>query len=74
MFSANLNSCYSALAAASPPLGVIGGALAGHGVATLLFVWGGSLLGTFLSEKVIAYIGGILVLVCAAVTLIQIVT
>ncbi|KAK6947865.1 Gdt1 family, partial [Dillenia turbinata] len=39
-----------ALAAASSPLGVIGGALAGHGVATLLAVLGGSLLGTFLSE------------------------
>ncbi|KAH9719326.1 protein PAM71 [Citrus sinensis] len=40
-----------ALAAASSPLGVIGGALAGHVVATLLAVLGGSLLGTFLSEK-----------------------
>ncbi|XVE57983.1 hypothetical protein DITRI_Ditri04bG0133300 [Diplodiscus trichospermus] len=62
-----------ALAAASSPLGVIGGALAGHGVATLLAVLGGSLLGTFLSEKVIAYIGGTLFLVFAAVTLIEIV-
>ncbi|KAF6162100.1 hypothetical protein GIB67_008229 [Kingdonia uniflora] len=41
-----------ALAAASSPLGVIGGALAGHAAATLLAVLGGSLLGTFLSEKV----------------------
>ncbi|CAI0444564.1 unnamed protein product [Linum tenue] len=41
-----------ALAAASSPLGVIAGALAGHGVATLIAVLGGSLLGTFLSEKV----------------------
>ncbi|TYJ06722.1 hypothetical protein E1A91_A12G254400v1 [Gossypium mustelinum] len=40
-----------ALAAASSPLGVIAGALAGHGVATLVAVLGGSLLGTFLSEK-----------------------
>ncbi|KAL6986340.1 Protein pam71, chloroplastic [Sarracenia purpurea var. burkii] len=63
-----------ALAAASSPLGVIGGALAGHGVATLLAVLGGSLLGTFLSEKVIAYIGGVLFLVFAAVTLIEIVS
>ncbi|KAF3448643.1 hypothetical protein FNV43_RR09356 [Rhamnella rubrinervis] len=55
-----------ALAAASSPLGVIGGALAGHGVATLLAVLGGSLLGTFLSEKAIAYIGGVLFLVFAA--------
>ncbi|XP_072964806.1 GDT1-like protein 1, chloroplastic isoform X2 [Typha angustifolia] len=62
-----------ALAAASSPLGVIGGALAGHAVATLLAVVGGSLLGTFLSEKVIAYIGGSLFLVFAAVTLIEIV-
>ncbi|KAI7989174.1 hypothetical protein LOK49_LG13G01082 [Camellia lanceoleosa] len=63
-----------ALAAASSPLGVIGGALAGHGVATLLAVLGGSLLGTFLSEKVIAYVGGTLFLVFAAVTLIEIVS
>ncbi|KAF1861255.1 hypothetical protein Lal_00013981 [Lupinus albus] len=62
-----------ALAAASSPLGVIGGALAGHGVATLLAVLGGSLLGTFLSEKVIAYIGGVLFLVFAAVTVFEIV-
>ncbi|GMJ06232.1 PHOTOSYNTHESIS AFFECTED MUTANT71, BIVALENT CATION TRANSPORTER 1, Ca(2+)/H(+) antiporter1 [Hibiscus trionum] len=62
-----------ALAAASSPLGVIGGALAGHGVATLLAVLGGSLLGTFLSEKAIAYIGGTLFLVFAAATLFEIV-
>ncbi|XP_034677585.1 GDT1-like protein 1, chloroplastic isoform X4 [Vitis riparia] len=62
-----------ALAAASSPLGVIGGALAGHGVATLLAVLGGSLLGTFLSEKVIAYIGGVLFLIFAVVTLIEII-
>lgn len=62
-----------ALAAASSPLGVIGGALAGHGVATLLAVLGGSLLGTFLSEKIIAYVGGVLFLVFAAVTLVEIV-
>ncbi|XP_019168695.1 PREDICTED: GDT1-like protein 1, chloroplastic [Ipomoea nil] len=63
-----------ALAAASSPLGVIAGALAGHGVATLLAVLGGSLLGSFLSEKVIAYIGGTLFLVFAVVTLVEIVT
>ncbi|KAK4795948.1 hypothetical protein SAY86_028274 [Trapa natans] len=62
-----------ALAAASSPLGVIGGALAGHGVATLLAVLGGSLLGTFLSEKAVSYVGGVLFLVFAAVTLIEIV-
>ncbi|KAL0925290.1 hypothetical protein M5K25_003611 [Dendrobium thyrsiflorum] len=43
-----------ALAAASSPLGVIGGALAGHAFATLLAVLGGSLLGTYVSEKVLA--------------------
>ncbi|KAL0297146.1 UNVERIFIED_CONTAM: protein PAM71, chloroplastic [Sesamum radiatum] len=63
-----------ALAAASSPLGVIAGALAGHGVATLLAVLGGSFLGTYLSEKAIAYIGGTLFLVFAAVTLIEIVS
>ncbi|KAL4563933.1 hypothetical protein LXL04_027982 [Taraxacum kok-saghyz] len=63
-----------ALAAASSPLGVIGGALAGHGLATLLAVLGGSLLGNFLSEKVIAYVGGVLFLVFAAVTVVEIVT
>uniref|UniRef100_A0A7N0RBJ4 GDT1 family protein n=1 Tax=Kalanchoe fedtschenkoi TaxID=63787 RepID=A0A7N0RBJ4_KALFE len=62
-----------ALAAASSPLGVIAGALAGHAVATLLAVLGGSLLGTFLSEKIIAYVGGSLFLVFALVTLAEIV-
>ncbi|XP_074583242.1 GDT1-like protein 1, chloroplastic [Curcuma longa] len=61
-----------ALAAASSPLGVIGGALVGHAFATLLAVLGGSFLGTFVSEKVIAYIGGVLFLVFAVVTLIEI--
>ncbi|XP_077251256.1 GDT1-like protein 1, chloroplastic isoform X3 [Tasmannia lanceolata] len=63
-----------ALAAASSPLGVIGGALAGHAVATSLAVLGGSLFGTFFSEKVIAYVGGVLFLVFAVVTLIEIVS
>lgn len=63
-----------ALAAASSPLGVITGALAGHGAATLLAVLGGSLLGNFLSEKAIAYVGGVLFLVFAAVTVSEIIT
>ncbi|XP_052153776.1 GDT1-like protein 1, chloroplastic [Oryza glaberrima] len=62
-----------ALAAASSPLGVIAGSLAGHAVATLIAVLGGSLLGTFLSEKIVAYIGGSLFLAFAAVTLVEIV-
>ncbi|KAG6788262.1 hypothetical protein POTOM_004323 [Populus tomentosa] len=43
---------HAALAATSSPLGVIGGSLTGHGVATVIDVLGGSLLGTFLSEMV----------------------
>ncbi|RLN21678.1 GDT1-like protein 1, chloroplastic [Panicum miliaceum] len=64
----------AALAAASSPLGVIAGSLAGHAVATLIAVLGGSLLGTFLSEKIIAYIGGSLFLAFAAITIVEIVT
>ncbi|KAL6850288.1 hypothetical protein ACP4OV_020915 [Aristida adscensionis] len=63
-----------ALAAASSPLGVIAGSLAGHALATVIAVLGGSLLGTFLSEKIIAYIGGSLFLAFAAVTIVEIVT
>ncbi|GAB4857475.1 Protein pam71, chloroplastic [Ancistrocladus abbreviatus] len=58
---------------ASSPLRVIGGALAGHGAATLIAVSGGSLLGAFLSEKIIAYTGGVLFLVFASITLIEII-
>ncbi|TVU22910.1 hypothetical protein EJB05_32631 [Eragrostis curvula] len=63
-----------ALAAASSPLGVIAGSLAGHALATVIAVIGGSLLGTFLSEKIIAYIGGSLFLAFAAITIVEIVT
>ncbi|KAL6626987.1 hypothetical protein ACP70R_030713 [Stipagrostis hirtigluma subsp. patula] len=63
-----------ALAAASSPLGVIAGSLAGHALATVIAVLGGSLLGTFLSEKIIAYIGGSLFLAFAAITIVEIVT
>ncbi|CAK9874272.1 unnamed protein product [Sphagnum jensenii] len=62
-----------ALAAASSPLGVVTGAIAGHGVATVLAVLGGSFLGTYISEKVIAYVGGTLFLVFAAATLVEII-
>lgn len=61
-----------ALAAASSPLGVIGGSLAGHAFATSLAVLGGSILGTYFSEKVIAYIGGTLFLIFAGITLVEI--
>ncbi|KAL2623685.1 hypothetical protein R1flu_003890 [Riccia fluitans] len=60
-----------ALAAASSPLGVVTGAVAGHGAATLLAVLGGSFLGNYVSEKVIAYLGGALFLVFAGVTLVE---
>ncbi|XP_058203114.1 LOW QUALITY PROTEIN: protein PAM71, chloroplastic-like [Rhododendron vialii] len=63
-----------ALVVASSPLGVVGGALASHGVATSLAVLGGSLLGTFSSEKVVAYIGVTLFAVFASVTLVETVT
>lgn len=61
-----------ALAAASSPAGVVTGAIAGHGVATVLAVLGGSFLSEYVSEKLIAYVGGILFLVFAATTLVDI--
>lgn len=61
-----------ALAAASSPLGVVSGAIAGHGAATLLAVLGGSFLGNYVSERVIAYVGGALFLVFAGATLVEI--
>ncbi|KAI8105030.1 hypothetical protein M9435_000203 [Picochlorum sp. BPE23] len=62
-----------ALAAASDPLGVIAGAVTGHGVATVIAVLGGSFLGKYLSEKTVQYVGGSLFLVFAAATLLDIV-
>ena len=61
-----------ALAAASDPLGVIGGAVTGHGVATVIAVLGGSFLGRYLSERTVQYIGGSLFLVFAAATVVDI--
>ena len=61
-----------ALAAASSPVGVVTGAIAGHGVATVLAVLGGSFLSEYISEKLIAYVGGTLFLVFAATTLVDI--
>lgn len=61
-----------ALAAASSPAGVVTGAIAGHGVATVLAVVGGSFLSEYVSEKLIAYVGGTLFLVFAATTLVDI--
>ncbi len=62
-----------ALSAASSPVGVTTGAVAGHGVATLIAVLGGSVLGKYLNEKVVQYIGGSLFLVFAGATVLDIV-
>lgn len=62
-----------ALAAASSPVGVVAGAVAGHGVATALAVAGGNAMGKYVSEKAVAYVGGSLFLVFAAATLLDIV-
>jgi len=58
-----------ALAAASSPVGVVSGAIAGHGVATGIAVVGGSLLGDYVSEKTAGYVGGSLFLIFAITTL-----
>jgi putative Ca2+/H+ antiporter (TMEM165/GDT1 family) len=63
-----------ALAAASDPTGVVLGAIAGHGVATVIAVLGGSIMGKYLSERVVQYVGGSLFLVFAAATLYDIIT
>ncbi|GAX73128.1 hypothetical protein CEUSTIGMA_g581.t1 [Chlamydomonas eustigma] len=62
-----------ALAAASSPLGVVTGAVAGHGVATGIAVAGGSVLSKYFSESFLQYVGGTLFLVFAAATLIDLV-
>ncbi len=49
------------------------GAVAGHGVATLIAVLGGSVLGKYLNEKVVQYVGGSLFLVFAGATVLDIV-
>ncbi len=61
-----------ALAAASNPLGVTGGAVAGHGVATALAVAGGQVLTKYVSPTLLQYLGGSLFLVFAAATLIDV--
>jgi len=53
---------------ATPPQVTVG-AVAGHGVATGLAVTGGAFLGQYVSEQVVAYVGGSLFLVFAAITL-----
>ncbi|KAL4430566.1 hypothetical protein ABPG77_005806 [Micractinium sp. CCAP 211/92] len=58
-----------ALAAASSPVGVVAGAVAGHAIATVIAVLGGSFLGKYLDEKVVQYVGGSLFLVFAAASI-----
>ncbi len=62
-----------ALAAASSPLGVTAGAVAGHGVATGLAVAGGGFLSRYFSETFLQYVGGSLFLVFAAATVFDLV-
>ena len=61
-----------ALAAASSPAGVVVGAIVGHGIATAIAVLGGSLLGKYVSEKAVAITGGVLFIVFAVATLVDI--
>eukprot|EP00271_Cylindrocystis_brebissonii_P000683 TRINITY_DN10865_c0_g1_i1.p1 TRINITY_DN10865_c0_g1~~TRINITY_DN10865_c0_g1_i1.p1 ORF type:complete len:272 (+),score=59.18 TRINITY_DN10865_c0_g1_i1:44-817(+) len=62
-----------ALAAAASPVGVVSGAVVGHAAATVLAVLGGSVLGSYISEQAVAYIGGALFLVFAGITSAEIV-
>lgn len=57
-----------ALGAAQSPLGVAGGALLGHMIATAIAVAGGEVLSRYISEKTIGIVGGSLFLVFAAAT------
>ena len=60
-----------ALAAASSPVGVVAGAVVGHGVATGIAVLGGSILGKYVTERAVSYAGGILFIVFAIATLVD---
>ena len=61
-----------ALSASSSPLGVVGGAVIGHGVATGVAVAGGSALGGLIDDVTAQYLGGSLFLVFAAATIVDI--
>jgi putative Ca2+/H+ antiporter (TMEM165/GDT1 family) len=58
-----------ALGAAQSPLGVAGGAVLGHALATAIAVLGGAMLSKHISEKTVSYVGGSLFLVFAAATM-----
>jgi putative Ca2+/H+ antiporter (TMEM165/GDT1 family) len=53
---------------------VVLGAVAGHAVATVIAVLGGSFLGRYLDERVVQYVGGSLFLVFAAASIYDIAT
>ena len=59
LFSAN---------ASAPDSGVATGAILGHVVATAIAVLGGAFASQYISEKTIAYIGGVLFLAFAVAT------
>jgi putative Ca2+/H+ antiporter (TMEM165/GDT1 family) len=54
-----------ALAAAKDPIGVCVGGILGHAVCTAIAVIGGRLLATRISERTVAYVGGVLFLTFA---------
>lgn len=58
-----------ALGAAQSPLGVAGGAILGHGIATLIAVAGGAVMSKHISERTVGFVGGTLFLVFAAATM-----
>ncbi|XP_021806989.1 protein PAM71-homolog, chloroplastic [Prunus avium] len=57
-----------ALGAAQSPWGVASGAIAGHVLATSIAVLGGAFLASYISEKLVGYVGGGLFLVFAVAT------
>ena len=58
-----------ALGAAQSPLGVAGGAVLGHLLATAIAVVGGAVLSKHISERTVGLVGGVLFLVFAAATM-----
>ncbi|KAF6004128.1 hypothetical protein F1559_002178 [Cyanidiococcus yangmingshanensis] len=58
-----------ALSAAKNPFGVTAGAISGHLVASLLAILGGSVLGRYFSERVVAVLSGGFFIIFAIMTL-----